>query len=164
MKFETMNIDTAKGDTTAVVARPDAESESAIVLIHEWWGINDHIKDIALRYAREDYLCVAPDLFRGKVAKNADEASELMHNLASEDAMDTISCAIAEIDHSYAVDQVGITGFCMGGTFALRAACELEELAAAEAGTNGRTAEAKHKRKTYGRKVGVKKGAPLTLI
>ena len=131
MKLETMNIDTANGDTTAVVARPDAESESAVVLIHEWWGINDHIKDLALRYAREGYLCVAPDLFRGKVAKNTDEASELMHNLAIEDGMDTISCAIAELDHSYAVDQVGITGFCMGGTFALRAACELEELAAA---------------------------------
>jgi carboxymethylenebutenolidase len=131
MKSEILNFETANGDTTAVVRRPDIEAESAVVLIHEWWGITDHVRDIAGRYAKEGYLCVAPDLFRGKLAKNADEASKLMHDLALDDAMDTISSAIAEIEHSFAVDQIGITGYCMGGTFALRAACELEELAAA---------------------------------
>lgn len=131
MKPETMNFDTANGATTAVVARPDTEAESAVVLIHEWWGINDHVRDLAGRYAKEGYLCVAPDLFRGKVAKNADEASQLMNDLAIQDGLDTIDCAIAEIRHSYAVDQIAITGYCMGGTFALRAACEIGELAAA---------------------------------
>jgi len=67
------------------------------------------------------------------VAANAEEASKLMHGLAIEDGLDTIASAIPEIEHSFAVDQVGITGFCMGGTFALRAACEMEELAAAAA-------------------------------
>ena len=131
MKPEIMNFETANGDTTAVVARPDTEAESAVVLIHEWWGINDHMRDIALRYAKEGYLCVAPDLFRGKVAKNSDEAAQLMKDLAITDGLDTIDCAIAEIRHSYAVDQIGITGYCMGGTFALRAACEIGDLAAA---------------------------------
>lgn len=131
MKPETMNFDTANGVTTAVVARPDTEAESAVVLIHEWWGINDHMRDIALRYAKEGYLCVAPDLFRGKVAKNPDEAAQLMKDLPVADGLDTIDCAIAEIRHSYAVDQIGITGYCMGGTFALGAACEIGNLAAA---------------------------------
>lgn len=131
MKSEILNFETANGDTTAVVARPDIEAESAVILIHEWWGITDHVKDIAGRYAKAGYLCVAPDLFRGRVAKDAEEAAKLMQGLAIEDGMDTISSAIAEIEHSFAVDQVGITGYCMGGTFALRAACELEELAAA---------------------------------
>jgi carboxymethylenebutenolidase len=131
MKSEILSFETANGDTTAVIRRPDIEAESAVILIHEWWGITDHIRDIAGRYAKEGYLCVAPDLFRGKVAKDADEASKLMHDLAIEDGIDTISSAIAEIEHSFAVDQIGITGYCMGGTFALRAACEMEELAAA---------------------------------
>jgi carboxymethylenebutenolidase len=131
MKPETMDFDTANGATTAVVARPAEEAESAVVLIHEWWGINDHMRDIALRYAKEGYLCVAPDLFRGKVAKNTEEAGQLMKELALADGLDTIDSAIAEIRHSYAVDQIGITGFCMGGTFALRAACEIGDLAAA---------------------------------
>ena len=131
MKPETMNFETANGDTTAVVARPDTEAESAVVLIHEWWGINDHMRDIALRYAKEGYLCVAPDLFRGKIAKSSDEAAQLMKDLAIADGLDTIDCTIAEIRHSYAVDQIGITGYCMGGTFALRAACEIGDLAAA---------------------------------
>jgi carboxymethylenebutenolidase len=131
MKPEIMNFETANGATTAVVARPDIEAESAVVLIHEWWGINDHVRDIALRYAKEGYLCVAPDLFRGKVARNTDEASQLMNDLAVPDGLDTIDCAITEIRHSYAVDQIAITGYCMGGTFALRAACEMGELAAA---------------------------------
>jgi len=133
MKPEILSFETANGDTTAVVARPAIEAESAIILIHEWWGITDHVRDLAARYAKEGYLCVAPDLFRGKVAANADEASKLMHDLAIDDGMDTIASAIAEIEHSFAVDQVGITGFCMGGTFALRAACEMEDLAAAAA-------------------------------
>jgi carboxymethylenebutenolidase len=133
MKPEILKFETANGDTTAVVARPDIEAESAVILIHEWWGITDHVREIAGRYAKEGYLCVAPDLFRGQIAKDADEAAKLMHNLAIEDGMDTISSAIAELEHRFAVDQVAITGYCMGGTFALRAACEMDELAAAAA-------------------------------
>jgi carboxymethylenebutenolidase len=102
-----------------------------VVLIHEWWGINDHIRDIAGRYANEGYLCVAPDLFRGKLAKNTDEAAKLMQELAIEDGLETIQAAIAEIKRTYNVQKIGITGYCMGGTFALRAACEINELAAA---------------------------------
>jgi carboxymethylenebutenolidase len=131
MKTEILKFETANGDTTAVITRPDIEAESAVILIHEWWGITDHVRDLAGRYAKEGYLCVAPDLFRGKVTANAEEASKLMHDLSIEDGIDTITSVIAEIEHDFAVDQVGITGHCMGGTFALRAACEIEELAAA---------------------------------
>jgi carboxymethylenebutenolidase len=100
-------------------------------LIHEWWGINDHIRDIAGRYAKEGYLCVAPDLFRGEVAKDTEEAARLMHGLAIEDGLETIRQTIAEAKHAYHVRKIGITGYCMGGTFALRSACEISELAAA---------------------------------
>lgn len=131
MKTETLNLNTSRGATTAHVACPDNDTTAAVVLIQEWWGINDHIRDIAGRYANEGYLCVAPDLFRGKLARNAEEAAKLMNALALEDGIETIRAAIAETKHSYDVQKIGITGYCMGGTFALRAACEINELAAA---------------------------------
>jgi carboxymethylenebutenolidase len=131
MKTQTLNLDTSHGATTAHVARPDNNTAAAVILIQEWWGINDHIRDIAGRYASEGFLCVAPDLYRGKVAKDAEEASQLMHGLAIEDGLETIREAITQAKQTYKVEKIGITGYCMGGTFALRAACELSELAAA---------------------------------
>jgi carboxymethylenebutenolidase len=131
MKTETLNLNTSRGASTAFVARPDAETGAAVLVIQEWWGINDHIRDIAGRYANEGYLCVAPDLYRGKLARNSEEASQMMQALAVEDGIETIREAMAEAKRAYNVQKIGITGYCMGGTFALRAACEINELAAA---------------------------------
>lgn len=131
MKTETINFTTSKGATTAIVTRPDGEASAAAILIHEWWGINDHIRDLAGRYAKEGYLCVAPDLFRGKVTKDPEEASRLMHDLETADGLETISQAIKKTRGELGVQRIGISGYCMGGTFALRAACEISELAAA---------------------------------
>ena len=133
MNTETINFETPNGATTAFVALPaDAQAQkAAVILIQEWWGINDHIRDIAGRYAREGYICIAPDLFRGKTASNTDEASKLMQALALDDGIGTINRAIEEASAKYGIEKFGITGYCMGGTFALRAACLNETLAAA---------------------------------
>lgn len=132
MKTETMQLETSYGQTTAHVAGPDtAQPAAAVILVQEWWGINDHIRDLAGRYAREGYLCVAPDLYRGKVVTDAQEASQLMHELAMEDGMETIRQTVAALSDAHGIEQIGITGYCMGGTFALRAACEIETLGAA---------------------------------
>ena len=131
MKTETLDLQTPNGATTAHVALPDQESRAVVILIQEWWGINDHIRDLCARYAREGYTAVAPDLFRGVVTKDPAEASRLMHALSNEDGMATISAALQEVRSKYNAERVGITGYCMGGSFALRAACELHELAAA---------------------------------
>ena len=131
MKSETLNLNPSLGATTAYVARPDNDTASCVVLIQEWWGISDHIRDIAGRYAKEGYLCVAPDLYRGKLARNTEEASKMMQALAVEDGIETIRAAIAAAKQTYNVQKIGINGYCMGGTFALRAACEISELAAA---------------------------------
>lgn len=131
MKTELLNLDTPGGATTACVARPDNDTTAAVILIQEYWGINDHIRDIAGRYANEGFLCVAPDLYRGKLAKNPDEAGRLMQGLAIADGMEIIRQAIAEAKRVYNVKRIAITGYCMGGTFALRAACELSDISAA---------------------------------
>src|SRR6266496_3432401 len=131
MNAESLNLSTSSGATTAYVTRPHEPVSAAVILIQEYWGINEHIRDLAGRYAKEGYLCVAPDLYRGRVAADTEEASALMQALDIEDGMETIHKAIHETQRVYEVDRFGITGFCMGGTFALRAACEIPELAAA---------------------------------
>ena len=132
MKTETISLKTSYGSTTAYSASPDdAQPKAAVILIHEWWGINDHVRDLAGRYAREGYTCVAPDLYRGKTATDSTEASSLMNALALDDGIATIKATVTELTGSHDVGRVGITGYCMGGTFALRAACEIDTLGAA---------------------------------
>jgi carboxymethylenebutenolidase len=127
-----MNLETPHGLTTAFAAKPDGtEPTSAVILIHEWWGINDHIRDLVGRYAAEGYTCVAPDLFRGQVANDATEAASLMNALALDDGIATIKATVTELSDKSGIKKIGITGYCMGGTFALRAACEIETLSAA---------------------------------
>jgi len=131
MNAESLNISTSNGPTTAYVALPSEGVSAAVILIQEWWGINEHIRDLAGRYADEGYLCIAPDLYRGRLAKDAEEASALMHALAIEDGIETIRRSLATTEETYEIRQFAITGYCMGGTFALRAACEIPELEAA---------------------------------
>lgn len=131
MRSEIINFGTANGDSGAYVALPADTNGKAVILIHEWWGLNDHIKDIAGRYAAEGFTAIAPDLYRGAVATDPESASRMMHGLAIEDGLDTIACAIAAARGKYGFSHFGISGYCMGGTFALRAACELEGISAA---------------------------------
>ena len=132
MTSETLSFGTEGGDTTAYVALPDGGGASkAVLVIQEWWGLNDHIKDIAGRYADEGFIAIAPDLYRGTIAKDSGEAGELMHALQIEDGVDTVRNAMEAARDKYGISHFGITGYCMGGTFALRAACELEGISAA---------------------------------
>jgi carboxymethylenebutenolidase len=133
MKTEKLDLETEGGKTSAFVALPGETEKgaAAVILIQEWWGINDHIRDIAGRYASDGFVCVAPDLFRGKIASSPQEASRLMNELAIEDGLDIIGRAIEETRRAYGVSSMGITGYCMGGTFALRAACDIKTLGAA---------------------------------
>jgi carboxymethylenebutenolidase len=131
MRTESFHVETKNGDSTAYVSRPDNDTDKAVLVIQEWWGVNDHIKDIAGRYADEGFIAIAPDLYRGKIAKNADEASKMMHELKTEDGMDTIAQTISKAREAFGLSHAGITGYCMGGTYALRAACEVEGFSAA---------------------------------
>lgn len=131
MKNETINFTTENGDTSAFVALPEESNGKAVLVIQEWWGLNDHVKDIAGRYAAEGFTAIAPDLYRGKLATNAEDASKMMHDLALDDGIATIKAAIKAASDKYQFEAFGITGYCMGGTFALRAACLLDGLKAA---------------------------------
>jgi carboxymethylenebutenolidase len=131
LRIDSLSIETTAGPTTAYVDRPVEDTNTTVILIHEWWGINKHMRDLAGRYGQEGYNCVAPDLFRGRVAQNVQEASALMNSLAIEDGLETIRRTMDAARDQFGFDQFVINGYCMGGTFALRAACEIPELKAA---------------------------------
>ncbi|MEK6301075.1 MAG: dienelactone hydrolase family protein [Acidobacteriota bacterium] len=106
----------------------EAEGEGphrALIVIHEWWGLNDHIKAIAARFASEGYVALAPDLYDGTVTKDSAKAGELMQGLSQEKALETLTGAVNFLrgHASVSPDKIGVTGFCMGGTFALLLAC-----------------------------------------
>lgn len=128
--METFDFDAPKGGSTAYVAKPAGEATKGVIIIQEYWGVNDNIKDIAGRYAKEGYLAVVPDLYRGQVTKDKNEASKLMQELETEDGLSIIQAALDKTKEDYGIAKFGITGFCMGGTFALRAACAVEGLSA----------------------------------
>lgn len=131
MTPETITIETSNGETSVFIAKPDSDTAKAVLIVQEYWGLNDHIKDIARRYANEGFIAIAPDLYLGKIAKTAGEAGELMKALPIEDGIETIRKTMEAATGAYGIGHYGITGFCMGGTYALRAACDLEGISAA---------------------------------
>jgi carboxymethylenebutenolidase len=103
-----------------------------LVVIQEWWGLNDQIKGVAERFARSGYRVLVPDLYRGKVGLDAKEAEHLMGNLNFGDAAgQDIRGAVQHLKQTSA--QVGVTGFCMGGALTLLSAVFAPEADAAVA-------------------------------
>ena len=137
MNAESLNLSTASGATTAYVARPHEQASTAVILIQEYWGINEHIRDLAGRYAKEGYLCVAPDLYRGRIASDTAEASALMNSLQIEDGLEIIRKAIDATEETYQIKNFAITGYCMGGGYALAAAGNFPDRVVAAASYHG---------------------------
>ena|SRR5690606_39400622 len=91
---ETLNFDTAAGATTAYAVKPANDTKQCVIVVQEYWGLNPHIKTIADRFADEGFIAIAPDLYRGKLAKDPQTASEYMSELKIEDGLDTIKSAM----------------------------------------------------------------------
>ncbi|HTV21591.1 MAG TPA: dienelactone hydrolase family protein [Polyangiaceae bacterium] len=110
----------------AYTSVPDkAEKAPGIVVIQEWWGLNEQIKKTADRLAKEGYRTVVPDLFRGKIAKSSDEASHLMNHLNFVDAADQdIQGCVTYLRETSS--RIGVTGFCMGGALTLLSALRVK--------------------------------------
>ncbi|KAL1925147.1 uncharacterized protein VTP21DRAFT_30 [Calcarisporiella thermophila] len=108
----------------------EENSQRGLIVIQEWWGLNDHIKDLTTRFSEQGFLCIAPDLYYGKTATQEDEAGHLMNNLDWEDAIKMVGAAARHLK-SKGVKSVGVTGFCMGGAMSLASAVRVPEVAAA---------------------------------
>lgn len=89
-------------------------ARGAVVVIQEWWGLNDQIRGVADRIAHAGYTALVPDLYRGKRTVAAEEAHHLMSNLNFGDAAaQDVRGAVQHLKSTHA--KVGITGYCMGG-------------------------------------------------
>ena len=103
-----------------------------LVVVQEWWGINEQIKGVAQQYADRGYRVLVPDLYRGKMSLDAKEAEHLMSGLDFADAAgQDIRGAVQYLKAS--APKVGVTGYCMGGALTLLSACLVPELDAAVA-------------------------------
>lgn len=114
------------------LAEPKSDGKKpALILIHEWWGLTDHIKDIANRWAKEGYVTLAVDLYDGVTTKDANEAGKRMQGLDAKKALQKLNAAVSELQARKDVGKIGVTGFCMGGTFAMLLACNTPVIKAA---------------------------------
>jgi carboxymethylenebutenolidase len=119
-------------DVTGELAEPSGTGKApTVVLVQEWWGINGHIKSLAERLANEGFLVVATDLYHGKIAKDAGEATQLMTALDTLEAVKDIAATVSFLkEHPRGNGKVGVIGFCMGGALTFAAACHVEGLSA----------------------------------
>ena len=93
----------------------------AIVIIHEWWGLNDWVKQQASKFADEGYITLAIDLYRGKSTASPEEAHELMRGLPEDRAQRDLKAAFDYLAKQKNVDatRIGDIGWCMGGGYSL---------------------------------------------
>jgi carboxymethylenebutenolidase len=115
------------GDATAqgVLYLPQGPGpHPALIVIHEWWGLNDWIKQEAAGYAAKGYVTLAIDLYRGKVAATPDLAHELSRGLPQDQGVRDLSAALTWLQNRKDVkpDRIGAVGWCMGGGYALQLA------------------------------------------
>ena len=114
------------------LAEPSGTGKApAVVLVQEYWGLNDHVKSLVDRLGSEGFLVVAPDLYHGKLAKDAAEAGQLMTALDTLEAMKEIGATATFLKgHARGNGKVGVVGFCLGGALSFAAACHVEGLSA----------------------------------
>jgi carboxymethylenebutenolidase len=107
------------------LSAPESGSGSGLIVIQEWWGLVDHIKNVVDRFAGEGFVALAPDFYDGQTTDSPDEAGKLMMALEIESAEHNLRGAIDYLlgRDDVAGGTVGTVGFCMGGQLALYAAC-----------------------------------------
>ena len=93
----------------------------AIIVIQEWWGVDDWIRQQADRFAQQGYVALAVDLYRGKSTKSPEEAHELMRGLPPSRGVADLKAAVDYLSSRADVDpqRIGVIGWCMGGGYAL---------------------------------------------
>ena len=124
----------ANGGTSAgYLSVPSGGSGPGLLVIQEWWGLVDHIKAVADRFAEAGFVALAPDLYHGDSTTSPDEAGRRMMALnIDQAASDLRGAADFLLGHdSVAPKKVAALGFCMGGQLALYAAVEHSEVSAA---------------------------------
>lgn len=119
------------GTAIAYVAKPQGEPKGALLVFHEWWGLNDHIKATADAYAKQGFYALAVDVYGGKVATTKDEAGKLMGGLDQAHAQEVAGAGFAHLAEAAKGKKVATIGWCMGGGLSLQASLANPERTAA---------------------------------
>ena len=124
---------TSDGSAPGYLAAPDGEHGQAVIVLQEWWGVDEHIRSLCDRLAAEGFYALAPDLYRGETTTQPSEAQQKMMAM-SMDQVEKDMCGAAD----YLASQpgvegpgVGAVGFCLGGGLAIWAAANCPQIAAA---------------------------------
>jgi carboxymethylenebutenolidase len=123
------NQDTVLG----YLSLPKGDGEHpALILVHEWWGLTQWMKDNADMFAKKGYVALCVDLYRGKVTDKPEEAMKLSQSLNQDQAVKDVVAAFNYLKTLSQVDgkKVGCIGWCMGGAFSLQGAINIPELKA----------------------------------
>jgi carboxymethylenebutenolidase len=115
----------AQGEGSGYLSVPTAEGRKpAVIVIQEWWGVDDWIRTQTDRFAGQGYVALAVDLYRGRKATSPEEAHELMRGLPEDRAMADLKAAVDYLSARNDVDpnRIGVIGWCMGGGYALKLA------------------------------------------
>lgn len=114
------------------LALPESGQGPGVIVLQEWWGLVDHIKDICDRFAAAGFVALAPDLYHGESTTKPDDAGRLMMALnmaqTEQDLNHAIEFLLAHEATTYS--KVGTVGFCMGGQLSLFAACVNDKVGA----------------------------------
>ena len=111
------------------MARPAGPPRAALVVIHEWWGLNDHIREMSNRLAAEGYLALAVDMYDGESAETPEQARALMSaTMRDKDRVDAhLRAAFQHLEDEEGMTRIGSLGWCFGGALSLRTALLLPE-------------------------------------
>ncbi len=125
MKGKMVEFKSNGGKGSGYLAVPKSGGGPGVIVLQEWWGLVDHIKDVADRFADAGYVALAPDMYHGQSAKSPDDAGKLMMALRVDEVEKELRGAI---EYSLSLketkgEKVGTVGFCMGGQLSLYTAC-----------------------------------------
>jgi carboxymethylenebutenolidase len=141
IKTEQVTFPANGASSQGYLALPEgAGPHRAVVVIQEWWGLNEHIRDVARRFAAEGYLALAPDLYHGAVADEPDDARRLVMELQISEAAKEMAGAATYLAgrDDVAPKKVGAIGFCLGGGLALLLAATSPQIGAVASFYGGR--------------------------
>jgi carboxymethylenebutenolidase len=130
---EAVTFKSGEGTASGVLVTPEGKGPfPGLVVIQEWWGLNDWVKEQARALAKEGYVSLAVDLYHGKVTATQEEAHQLMMGLARDQGLRDLEGAVAYLKARADVkkEKIGTIGWCMGGGYALGLAVDEPSLAA----------------------------------
>jgi carboxymethylenebutenolidase len=132
-KTETVHFQNGKDTVSGFLASPEKPGRyPGIIVVHDWWGLTDWVKDRTQQLADQGFVALAVDLYGGKVPANATEASELSHALPENKAILDLMAGIVYLTTRNDIerDRIGAVGWAMGGTYAARLATLVPRLGA----------------------------------